>query len=1394
MSHRSSRRRSICSSPLVLVLAAALAGLVAAGCGDDPAAPVACDPLPQLTVNAGEESSVAVCFTDANGDMLSYTATSSNPAVATASITGTSITVTGVAPGTTTVTVTAEDTGGLQAEVSFAVMIPNRAPQPLGTVPSDTVEVGETATVDASQYFSEPDGEELAYAASASDVAVASVSVARSTITVTAESKGSATITITASDPGGLSAQQSFVVTVPNRAPVVTEEFSDAELFVGDTLAVDLAEYFADPDGDILLYEAETSAPAAAAVAVDGGGLTVTALAQGEATVTVTARDSEGRAASQDFVVSVPNRAPVVTEELSDAELFVGDTLVVDLAEYFADPDGDVLLYEAETSAPAAAAVAVDGSGLTVAALAQGEATVTVTARDSEGLSASQDFVVSVPNRAPVVTEELSDTELFVGDTLAVDLAGYFADPDGDVLQYEAETSAPAAAAVAVDGGGLTVTALAQGEVTVTVTARDSEGLSASQDFVVTVPNRAPVVTEELSDAELFVGDSLAVDLAEYFEDPDGDVLLYEAETSAPAAAAVAVDGGGLTVTALAQGEATVTVTARDSGGLSASQDFVVSVPNRAPVVTEELSDAELFVGDSLAVDLAGYFADPDGDVLQYEAETSAPAAAAVAVSGGGLTVTVLAQGEATVTVTARDSGGLSASQDFVVSVPNRAPVVTEELSDAELFVGDSLAVDLAGYFADPDGDVLQYEAETSAPTAAAVAVDGGGLTVTALAQGEATVTVTARDSGGLAASQDFVVSVPNRAPVVTEELSDAELFVGDSLAVDLAGYFADPDGDVLQYEAETSAPTAAAVAVDGGGLTVTALAQGEATVTVTARDSGGRAASQDFVVTVPNRAPVVTEELSDAELFVGDSLAVDLAEYFEDPDGDVILYEAETSAPAAAAVAVDGGGLTVTALAQGEVTVTVTARDSEGLSASQDFVVTVPNRAPVVTEELSDAELFVGDSLAVDLAEYFEDPDGDVLLYEAETSAPAAAAVAVDGSGLTVAALAQGEATVTVTARDSEGLSGSQDFVVSVPNRAPVVTEELSDAELVVGDTLVGDLAEYFEDPDGDVLLYEAETSAPAAAAVAVDGGGLTVTALAQGEATVTVTARDSGGLSASQDFVVSVAPALTRLTNNPAWDDRPAWSPDGTRIAFSSQRDEGAWEIYVMDADGSDVERLTSNTAWDYYIAWSPGTRIAFSSYRDGSGEIYAMDADGSDVERLTNHGAPDIEPAWSPDGTRIAFSSLRDGNYEIYAMDADGSDMERLTNHGAPDIEPAWSPDGTRIAFQSRRDGNEEIYVMDADGSDVERLTNHTAGDDRPAWSPDGTRIAFQSTRDGNYEIYVMNADGSDVERLTNNGASLPAWSPDSARTRIAFTSNRDGNTEIYVKTLPTRIHIK
>jgi TolB protein len=214
-------------------------------------------------------------------------------------------------------------------------------------------------------------------------------------------------------------------------------------------------------------------------------------------------------------------------------------------------------------------------------------------------------------------------------------------------------------------------------------------------------------------------------------------------------------------------------------------------------------------------------------------------------------------------------------------------------------------------------------------------------------------------------------------------------------------------------------------------------------------------------------------------------------------------------------------------------------------------------------------------------------------------------------------------------------------------------------------------------------------------------------------------------------------------------------------------------------MDPDGSHVIRLTADLGYDYEPAWSPdGTKIAFTSYRSDNGnyEICVMNPDGSGLTNLTNHPATDGKPAWSPDGTKIAFATTRgvpNQNWDIYVMNADGSNQTRLTDNPTTDLEPAWSPDGTKIAFSTHRDDavgqNYEIYVMDAAGGNEVRLTYDVIGWDRsPAWSPDGARIAFANNRSGS-GIYVMNADGSNPIRLTtiSNGASDPAWSPDGTK---------------------------
>jgi len=221
----------------------------------------------------------------------------------------------------------------------------------------------------------------------------------------------------------------------------------------------------------------------------------------------------------------------------------------------------------------------------------------------------------------------------------------------------------------------------------------------------------------------------------------------------------------------------------------------------------------------------------------------------------------------------------------------------------------------------------------------------------------------------------------------------------------------------------------------------------------------------------------------------------------------------------------------------------------------------------------------------------------------------------------------------------------------------------------------------------------------------------------------------------------------------------------------------------IYVVRSDGKGLEKLASPGAGAFDPAWSPdGTRIAFVA--GAPLNIYVMKADGSGIRRLSRCDPPpceDNQPAWSPDGRRLAFVRFGD----IYVMNADGSSVRRLTHAPTPlgDGQPAWSPDGTRIAFVVLREapGNvPAIYLMNADGTGVRKLTRCVGEgclDSQPSWSPDGKQIAF--IRDRGIEIMTYNGAGAatlvQCSRIGSCVAlSQPEWSPDG--TRIAFTLAR------------------
>ena len=393
------------------------------------------------------------------------------------------------------------------------------------------------------------------------------------------------------------------------------------------------------------------------------------------------------------------------------------------------------------------------------------------------------------------------------------------------------------------------------------------------------------------------------------------------------------------------------TLTCRVPGGSPPQQQQA----NRAPVVSVPIADATIVhESETKQVSLSGVFSDADNDALTVTGGSSDKTKATVSVASdySSLTVTAKARGTATITVTASDGRGGTVSDTFSVTV-KAAPVVASAISDISGLEPFSVQeISLSGVFSDADGDSLTITvASSDDDVVTAVLGLDNELTIYALEEGTATITVTAQDSDGNTVSDAFDVSVeappqqgtPNQAPTVSSAIADATI-VNESgtRRVSLSGVFGDADNDSLTITAASSDKTKATVSVASGygSLTVNAQSRGTATITVTADDGNGGTVSDTFTVTI-KFAPVVASALADvSDLEVDATQEVSLSSVFSDADGDELTITAASSddAKATVTVAADQSKLTLTGVAEGAATITVTARDTDGNTVSHSF------------------------------------------------------------------------------------------------------------------------------------------------------------------------------------------------------------------------------------------------------------------------------------------------------------------------------------------------------------------------------------------------------------------------------------------------------------------------
>ncbi|NDJ78865.1 MAG: hypothetical protein GYB65_21650, partial [Chloroflexi bacterium] len=624
--------------------------------------------IAEQQVVEGETIPVPYTVTDPNGDLPTVIAQAEDSSVASAAVEPGNITVTGLAPGSTTIIVRADDGRGGVAEARFLVQVEQRnRPPTLAPVAPQTVVAGEFLDVPYSA--SDPDEDLLSVIAESDNTGIVTAAITSpNTLRLTGQAEGFANVTLRADDGRGGTAEIRIAVTVeaPNTPPTV-QSIPPQTLQANDTLPVQVN--VSDPDPiDLVTLTASAAPPNVVEIAIAGTTLNLRGLNPGTVTVIVTATDSRGLAAETSFTVEVTaaNNPPAI-DQVPGQTVTAGTTQQVPFTA--GDPDGDLLTVVATSDSPVVVTAAVIGPNqLELRALAPGTAYVTVRADDGRGAVVEMTFQVSVVANNPPYIDPIPNQSLEPGQR--IDLPLGYGDPENEEVAVNVVSGNPNVAVVQyAPPNTVSIMAQAAGTATITVTVADSANSPVSASFTVSVvaPNTPPTVAP-IAPQTVPAGESISVQVM--VSDGDGDDLTISADSANPGVVtASVVPPSTVTINGVSAGPATITVTVTDNVNLPVSVSFTVEVTAaNAPPEIGPIPDQVFQPGDSF--ELPFPVADPEGDPLTIDAVSDNPAVATVSVSSqNSITINALAAGTATITVSASDNVNLPVSTAFGVYV-----------------------------------------------------------------------------------------------------------------------------------------------------------------------------------------------------------------------------------------------------------------------------------------------------------------------------------------------------------------------------------------------------------------------------------------------------------------------------------------------------------------------------------------------------------------------------------------------------------------------------------------------------------------------------------------------------------------------------------------------------
>ena len=1258
---------------------------------------------------------------------------------------GTGFATTALSAGAHLVTLTATDRGGLTASDAISIRVnapPTAAAGPDQLLTDADGSGDEAVTLDGSG-SSDPEGPLASYVWTNATGGVVAIGANPTVSLPVAGSPHALTLTVT--DADGAQATDGIVVTIAgNSVPSVSiSSPADGARFDRGS-PVGFVGTATDPEDGPLSGPALVWTSSLNGLLGTGTNLTTSALSAGTHVISLTATDAGGASAVASIGVVV-NALPTANagpdQRVTDAD-GSGDELVALHGSGSSDPEGPLVSFVwSEGGVQLATGVSPSTT------LGVGVHTITLTVTDSDGATDTDDVVVTVgANTAPTASISAPQDGSVFQPGASVTLTGSGSDPEDGAL-----TGASLAWDSSVDGAlgtgaSITTSGLSIGTHQLTLTAIDTGGLTGAASVTIRV-NAPPVADagpdQSVVDADGSGDEAVTLD-GSASTDSDGSVSSYLWESGG------APIGTGVTpAVTLAVGVHTVTLTVTDDDGATATDDLTVTVSGNTPPTASITGppDGSVFLEGS-PVTLQGSGVDPQEGALTAGSLLWSSDVDGVLGTGGSLTISTLSPGPHTITLTATDGGGLSGTDAIGIRI-NSPPTADagpdQNVPDADGSGDEAVTLD-GSASTDAEGALASYAwSEGGVPVAT-----GATPTVT-LAVGVHTLTLTVTDGDGATASDDVVVTVvANTAPVATITAPADGSVTGFGASVTFQGTGVDNEdgglgGAALAWTSDVDGPLGS-----GTSLTTSALSAGTHVITLTATDSAGLTGSDAITIRV-NAAPVasagVDQNLTDGDGSGDESVALD-GTASTDPDGTVVSWD--WTAPG---VTIPSGATPTATFPVGVHTVTLTVTDNDGATATDGVVVTVgPNSAPTATVTDPPDGTVVASGTRVTFRGTGSDPEdgtisGGGLVWSSSLDGPLGF-----GPVLATSTLSTGLHTVTLTATDAGGLTGTDAITLRV--NVPPTADAGPDQNLTDGDgsgdesvTLDGTLS---SDPDGTVVSWVWEESGVQIAT----GSNPTVT-LAVGVHTITLTVTDNDGGTATDDVVVTVGGNQAPVAAVTAPTTGSVVQP-GANVVFQgtgTDAEDGALSgpslVWTSDLDGplgtgvsvsttalsigTHTVTLTATDSGGLTGADQITVRVNAPPTAAAGGDQSLTDSDGSGDEPVTLDGTLSSDPdgsvvswVWTAPGVTIPSGATPTATFPV------GVHTVTLT---VTDNDGATATDDVVITVAA---GNQspvanagpDQNVNDGDASGDEAVTlDGTLSSD-----PDGTVVSWDWTATG------------------------------------------------------------